>query len=161
MQNFVALRITVAMATLQNFNFFRVFERHNLREATRASRLFIAAPRKWYRWIEQEISFHDDFQHFSINFCRFIGPLPKAARSKRLRPKRPLFSLRDFVCPPPGGQTAGRIAMKLGTLKHLWAGVCTIPRNPGIGFPFSRKREISLFDATVPALGAIFSRMKT
>ena len=67
MQNFVALRITVAMATLQNFNFFRVFERHNLREATRASRVFNAAPRKWYRWIEQEISFQEDFQHFSIS----------------------------------------------------------------------------------------------
>ena len=98
---------------------------------------------------------------YLVNFCRFIGPLPKAARSKRLRPKRPLISLRDFVCPRPGDQTARRIAMKLGRRKCLRTGLMPDPRNSRIDIPFSRKREISLFRVTVPALGAIFSDRET
>ena len=37
---------------------------------------------------------------------------------------------------------------------------CACPRKLRSHIPFSRKREMSLFQPTVPALGAIFSRMR-
>ena len=65
-----------------------------------------------------------------------------------------------FVCPEPAGQTAERSAMKLGMLKLLVTGYDSIPENSRFESRFSRKRENSIFETTVPILGAIFSRYK-
>ena len=62
-----------------------------------------------------------------------------------------------FVCPGATGQTAGRSAMKLGMLKLLVTGHDGIPRNPDSISRFPGNGKKSIFEATVPTLGAIFS----
>ena len=71
MQKFVISRITVAMATLKNFNFFHVFERHKFFKATRAPRVLNAGPLAWYYRVQQEILILAAFDLFPISLQNF------------------------------------------------------------------------------------------
>ena len=100
------------------------------------------------------------------NIFQFFSPEMQGCHSRRPTGRGPLRHLAClfvclFVCPGPAGQTAERSATKFGMLKLIPTGYDAIPKNSGIDIPFSRKREKSIFEATVPPLGAIFSRMKT
>ena len=100
--------------------------------------------------------------HYSHASCRSVcWTSAESWAAAQPRPKRPLKSLRDFVCSRPTGQTAGPIAMKLYRLELLVVRMWRACLKSRFDFRKKNKLQKKKFWATVPTLGAIFSRFKT